>query len=789
MKKNYISLFLLLLLICFSNWSSYGQTPIANNDDITLFPPYCQPSLPFQIMNNDVLFGPESNYTIDLNPLQPGIQDNVISQSNGFVQSQGSSITYMSMGSSNMPFDIVSYTIQDGLGNVSNIATINFNLFQFFSNVNSTNTSCETNDGSITIDYFSEPTTIDVSKDGIFLQTYNALPGDPQIEIAGLSAGNYTVVLSGTCGAVLYNLYIRITSPLTGSITPTYVDYNSDGITNVGDLINYQVAVTNTSNSCTMNDVGIYNVYNETSPQNGITYINNGPIVTFPAEASDTSSLNFYRVLKQSDINNGNVGRVDFIGVSNPLFLPSNAIYTDLTLSITNGIKLNAFLDNNNNGIQDNGEPNYTQGTFGYTINSEPVHNVDTSTGQHYLYESNPATVYNLSYNIDTNNNFCGFQYLLATSSYSNITVAAGSGITTYNFPITVVPCDDIAVYLYAGGNPRPGFIYTNYISYTNEGNQIASGTINFANDSTLTLLSNSVNATMTANSFSYNFSNLNPGETRTISVAMQVPTIPTVALGQTLTNSVNIAPTDANPSNNTSTLTQTIVGSYDPNDKRESHGEKILFSEFTADDYLTYTIRFENTGTAEAINIRVNDILDESLDETSIKMVRASHPYVLDRVGNNVTWRFDGVNLPPSVPDDEVTGHGYIVFQIKPSSGFEIGDIIPNTADIFFDFNPAIVTNTCTTEFVPFLGVNAFASDTFEYYPNPTSDIVTFNLKNSATVIETIEVMAVLGKTLLTKTNNYSNASIDLSSLSKGIYFVKVKAAGHEKIVKIMKE
>ncbi len=771
------------------SFSSFGQTPIANNDDITIFPPFCQPSLPFQIMTNDVLFGPESNYSIDLNPLQPGIQDNVTSQFNGLVQVQGSSITYMSMGGSNMPFDSVSYTIQDGLGNVSNIATINFNIFQFFPNINTTNTSCETNNGSITVDSFSEPTTINVSKDGVFLQSYDALPGDPQLVIEGLSAGNYTAVLSGPCSSVLYNLYIRITSPLSGSFTPTYVDYNGDGITNVGDLINYQVAVTNNSISCPMNNVGIYNVYNETSPQNGITYINNGPIATFPAGANDTSSLNFYRVLKQSDINNGNVGRVDFIGVSNPLFLPSSAIYTDLSLNITNGIKLNAFLDNNNNGVQDNNEPNYTQGTFGYTINSEPIHNVNTSTGQLYLYESNPATVYNLSYSINTNNNFCGSQYLVATSSYSNVTVATGSGITTYNFPITVVPCDDVAIYLYAGGNPRPGFIYYNYITYTNEGNQVASGTINFTKDSTLTLLSNSENTPMTTDGFLYNYSNLNPGESRLISVAMQVPTIPTVTLGQSLTNSVNIAPTDSNPSNNTSTLTRNIVGSYDPNDKTESHGGKILHSGFTANDYLTYTIRFENTGTAEAINIRVNDILDEQLDETSIKMVRASHPYVLDRVGNNVTWRFDGVNLPPSVPGDEVTGHGFIVFQIKPASGFAIGDIIPNTADIFFDFNPAIVTNTCTTEFVPFLGVNAFASDTFEYYPNPTSDIVTFNLKNTSTTIETIEVMDVLGKTLLTKTNHNSNASIDLSSLSKGMYLVKVKAAGQEKIVKIVKE
>ena len=70
-----------------------------------------------------------------------------------------------------------------------------------------------------------------------------------------------------------------------------------------------------------------------------------------------------------------------------------------------------------------------------------------------------------------------------------------------------------------------------------------------------------------------------------------------------------------------------------------------------------------------------------------------------------------------------------------------------------------------------------------------PTSEIVTFNLKNTSTTIDKIEVIDLLGKTLLSKTNNYSNASIDLSSLSKGMYLVKITADGQEKIVKIIKE
>jgi uncharacterized repeat protein (TIGR01451 family) len=254
-----------------------------------------------------------------------------------------------------------------------------------------------------------------------------------------------------------------------------------------------------------------------------------------------------------------------------------------------------------------------------------------------------------------------------------------------------------------------------------------------------------------------------------------------------TNTASITLTAGDINPINNTAAITQTIVGSWDPNDKTESHGGRILHSGFTANDYLTYTIRFENTGTANAINIKIKDILDAKLEPSSIKMLGASANYSLERIGTQLTWTFAGIDLPPSVEGDAVTGHGYVVFQVKPKPGFALGDIIPNTADIFFDFNPAIVTNTCTTEFVPFLGLNAFDTDTFEYYPNPTSGIVTFAMKN-ASKIDTFEVIDILGKSLISKTVHFNKAEIDFSSLKQGIYLVKLKANGQTKTVKITK-
>ena len=268
----------------------------------------------------------------------------------------------------------------------------------------------------------------------------------------------------------------------------------------------------------------------------------------------------------------------------------------------------------------------------------------------------------------------------------------------------------------------------------------------------------------------------------------MQVPVIPTVTIGGLLTNTASIAPLtgDVVPENNTTAVTQIIIGSYDPNDKMEAHGDKILFSSFTADEYLYYTIRFENSGTASAINVRINDVLEAKLDETSIRMVSASHPYILDRMNANLSWKFDNIQLPVSVANTTI-GKGYVTFKVKPKPGFSVGDIILNTASIYFDFNPAIITNTFSTEFVQQLAINEFENSDFVFYPNPVHDIVTVSLKNESNSITNIAVYDVLGKQIYTQkpSNFIANQTIDLSTVSKGIYLLEITTSNNLKVVK----
>lgn len=591
------------------------------------------------------------------------------------------------------------------------------------------------------------------------------------------SCYQYQVIDSNGCNSSSIYFCVGYLDGLSGTMTGTYVDYNNDGITNLGDIIQYNITITN-GTFCS----------NDVTFSFGNLLSSNGTITNLAAGATDSSGVLNY-VLTQDDINSGSVFNwVALNGISSNNCISYAKVFMSnpITLPISDGIKLNAFFDTNNNGIQESGEINVTTGYFNYEVNNNGIaHLIYSSSGTDIIYETTPTNSYNLSFNAQ---NYCDGQSYLSAATYNNIFVLAGSGITTYNFPVTTSPCQDSQVYLY-GMFPRAGSNFTNYILYANYGNQtLTSGTVTYTKDPSLTITTISdSNAVISPTGFTCNFTNLLPNQYRLIEVTLSVPPIPTVNIGDLINNSVSltIPPLDVNQLNNSDAITCNIVSSYDPNYKLENHGGKILYSTFSSNDYLTYTIQFENTGTSNAINIRVHDILDSKLDETSLKMVAASNPYVLERVNSTLNWKFDGINLLPSVANTSI-GHGYIVFQIKPKPGYSVGDIIPNTADIYFDTNPGIFTNTCNTEFVNTLSTDESTFTNFTYYPNPVKNrLFLFN----SLLLDEVEITSVLGQKVLFQKVKALQSEIDLTGISNGIYFVKVNCNGQEKTVKILKE
>ncbi|MGS2725934.1 DUF7619 domain-containing protein [Psychroserpens sp. BH13MA-6] len=587
---------------------------------------------------------------------------------------------------------------------------------------------------------------------------------------------------------------IHVTSPLEVITNIMYVDFNGDGFTSAGDTIEYEFTVANNGNDDITNIDATVNW-----PDLDIV---GGPLPSLAPGEIDTTSFRATHIITQDDINfgyyNGGLEGVSFQGtyygnqVNTYLYDPN----LNFQLQQSDGIKLNAFIDTNGNGTQESGEVNFPLGQFNFEINNDGmIHNLYVSP--HYLYESNPNTTYNLTYTVDPD--YAEYNY--TDASFSNITVPIGSGITTYNFPITVTPYEDLSINIQPGWTPpRPGFEYNNLVTINNNSNETVNlPTIDFNHDNVLNFVSilytNPFSTvppseiTTTSSGFSFDYPSLLPYETVSFYVNLEVPVIPTVSLGQLVNNNAEISllSGDISPANNTSNLTQTIVGAYDPNDMTERHGPEILHSEFSITDYLTYTIRFENIGTANAINIRVEDLLDEQLDETTLKMVDASHSYTLERVGKQLEWNFFGIDLPPSIDDNSSIGHGYITFKIKPFPDYEIGDIIPNTAEIYFDFNPPIITNTWTTEFIDDnLSDLDYTYEHLTVYPNPTAHTL-YILNNS--VVNSLTITSLLGEIVMNAQPNKTQIDLDISSLSNGIYLMSLESDNGEKTVKIVKQ
>lgn len=148
----------------------------------------------------------------------------------------------------------------------------------------------------------------------------------------------------------------------------------------------------------------------------------------------------------------------------------------------------------------------------------------------------------------------------------------------------------------------------------------------------------------------------------------------------------------DVNPVNNYLTQCFVVGTSYDPNDKQVYPFSSVD----TSVEWLTYTVRFQNTGTSEAVHIYVTDTLNEHINPSSFQLLAYSHQPVVQMQESRIRFNFPNIHLPDSTAN-EPGSHGYIQYKVKLKDGLSIGTTIDNTAHIYFDFNSAVVTNTTT--------------------------------------------------------------------------------------------
>lgn len=237
----------------------------------------------------------------------------------------------------------------------------------------------------------------------------------------------------------------------------------------------------------------------------------------------------------------------------------------------------------------------------------------------------------------------------------------------------------------------------------------------------------------------------------------------------------------DIDPTNNISTVCSVSGAPFDPNNKTVMPEGNILPGQM-----LSYRVNFQNTGTAPAQNVYVLDTLDANLDLSSLNFTSASHNvrfYVLQ--GNVLKAEFPNIMLPDSNTNEPMS-HGFFSYTIHAKNSLVNGAHISNTANIYFDYNPPIVTNT-TENIIQFtVGTNELTNggETI-IYPNPFTNEFTLT---STKTMEAVYLRSITGELLFTKNINDKTAKINVQQLPGGVYVLSATSAGETRLYKVVK-
>jgi hypothetical protein len=449
------------------------------------------------------------------------------------------------------------------------------------------------------------------------------------------------------------------------------------------------------------------------------------------------------------------------------------------------------------------GGPFYTiNGNIKFDLNNDGCNNFDVNFPNLKFSITNGTVTSQLFVNQDGNYSIPlqAGNYIITPVTENSLYFNCSPTSLNINFPIVTSPhtqnfCispngnyPDLEVVLLPISQARPGFDSQYRIVFKNKGNIAQSGAITLTyNDAVMDHVSSSPNFNSQAtNTYTWNFTNLQPYETRNIlfNVNLNSPLeSPPLNMDDYLdfTATITNIVTDATPLDNVNTLHQRVVNSYDPNDKTCTEGPTVPPS--TIGKYVHYIIRFENNGTANAQNIVVKDMIDlNKFDINTLIPIKGSHNFET-RISstNKVEFIFQNINLP----FDNANNDGYISFKIKTKPNLVVGNTFSNSANIYFDYNFPIVTNNYTTTVQNTLGLqeNEFIND-IAAYPNPVKDFLNFKTEHS---ISKVEVYDITGRIL--SSNSVSENKIDLSELKTGNYILKLFTDKGIKNTKIMKE
>ncbi len=430
---------------------------------------------------------------------------------------------------------------------------------------------------------------------------------------------------------------------------------------------------------------------------------------------------------------------------------------------------IRVYFDENGNGMKDSEEHFVSIGSLNYDANTTLLPN-NAGTIAFDLRFSNPSSV---SYEAGAN--------WAVTTNNETIDTTDPSSLPDYT-EIGIKPTNEIIEVDMSLANGAPICDLNNYLRATFKN----IGTTIIDVESKIEIPSELINAIpepIESSNGIHDFylTDVLPGQTVSIDLEMISPNVVNVTVGDSLDFklSANFSAENLNLISDTIHREEVFLCAYDPNDKSVSPAgvQEENYTLFDTERF-DYLIRFQNTGNFPATDITIRDTLSEHLDVSTFKFNDASHPVTQIKIERDaVRFYFKEINLIDSVAN-EALSHGYISYSIEPFQGLEEKTEIKNTAHIYFDSNPPIVTNTTLNTMVSEIsGTSSVFNNLGEeksivnIYPNPVQDelnlkinIPNKNIYWSILDVNGLELMSGIDK------------RINIKNLNSGVYFLKIQ-------------
>ncbi len=371
---------------------------------------------------------------------------------------------------------------------------------------------------------------------------------------------------------------------------------------------------------------------------------------------------------------------------------------TDLVHSSTRGVEViynligeptvrgACFFDENADGIRDPNEIGLS--TFQIAISPEDAFSYSNGAGEYQFY------LFGGTYTLTPQ---APNPWVLTTTPESyEVTISDTSATTPFEFGF--YPSEEVlSTDVYVASEPtRCGFDVDFYLTYNNPGTTINDGYLKFLMD-TLTSFNYATPApdSIADNCLFWFYEDQYPSQSEQVVVNLTMPGVEYLGESLYFLGTSNVTANGQIIFSDGFRYDPVINCSYDPNDKLTYPDLPGDDNFILPDDTLVYTIRFQNTGTDTAFTVHLVDQLDDNLDWSTCQPVAASHPYQMFRSDSGeLEFLFEDILLPDSNVN-EPASHGFVQYQVLLRENRPEFTVIENFAEIYFDFNPPIITNT----------------------------------------------------------------------------------------------